>query len=276
MLWTIPVATFVAILAAAFDDGRSVSGGDVLALAAVVLIGFGFALLLDDLFGYEAQIDQPGAPRVTAGGHPLIDSRFRTRHVVVGGAVLAAVGFVLGLGLASGRPGWWLPLGLATAVLSVAPCGPYLRARRRGADEVVVAAAIGLCLPSLVLGALVGEVTLADASLLLGVGFVAGGAALAHTSVNAEWDRTHGWRSLPARLGAARSRQLAATCCAAGGAWVAMATLLDGAPALVVLGGAAATVALGAAVRVGPPSLASIASGAAMCAVAGQVWIGRL
>lgn len=184
----------------------------------VLLVATGWLLALgaDDLFGDEAQIDAPGAPRYEAGRHFMDPARWRPRHRLGFIAVLVAVTGVAYWRLLDGAPAWWIGMPWLLAFLALSPCGPYVRARRRGASEVVVAATLAVPVPLLVTGAAAGVTSAATVVLAAPVALVAAGMVLAYTSRDAEWDGAHDWRSLPARLGAASSRRLAAGVVVAG------------------------------------------------------------
>jgi 1,4-dihydroxy-2-naphthoate octaprenyltransferase len=227
-LHLLPVAVVAPAMFAATQIGDP-GTGRLASVGILCLAGWVLAVVADDLFGHDAQIDRPGAPRLTTGRHLVLDTRLRTRHVLATAAALAGVVVLLVLRLDDGASWWFRRLHTLTAVLALAPCAPYLRLRRRGLSELSSTFALTLCVPALVLGALVATAPAAWLIRLSPVGVVAGGTMLVHTAVSADWDRSRGWASLPARIGEPASRLAGALVVAAGSvAAVALAQIAAG------------------------------------------------
>lgn len=194
----------------------------------------------NDYFDYDA--DRANAtPTRWSGGSRVLANGELPRHVaLVAAIVLAALGLVTSVGLATDAPSWTLPTLLAMLVLAWEYSAPPLRLCASGAGEVDTAIVVTGLVPWLgfYLQApdLVGAWTLVAAIIAPALLQIA--MLVAIEFPDAAGDAATGKRTLVVRLGAARAARLYVAITLAAYAWLPIAVLLLGLPITVALAAA--------------------------------------
>ncbi len=190
----------------------------------------------NDYFDFDADVANATPTRWSGGSRVLANAELPRRVALVAALVLAAIGVVTAVGLATFAPRATLPGALAMGARAWAYSAPPLRRCARGCGELDTAVVVTGLVPLLgfylhapdlvglrVLGLAIVPLALLQLAMLLAIEFP-----------DAAGDAATGKRTLVVRFGAAPSARLYAALTLGAFAWLPLAVLL-GLPALVAL-----------------------------------------
>ena len=196
------IATLLAVRRPGFDTGLL-----ILAFVGIVLAHVANNLM-NDLFDVEVGADTAEYPRALYAPHPVLSGMVTRRRLAEAALLVNAVDLVI-LAVLTAERGWpILVFALGGFLLSVAYTAPPLRLKKRGLGEPDVLLVWGPLMVGGTYYAAVGTVTWQVILASLPYGLLCTAVLMGKHIDKASFDAPLGIRTLPVRLGEARSRHL--------------------------------------------------------------------